>query len=181
VNLKSSAILIVLCLPAVIAGKSDSRELASAERKFAHIETNGRSSRPNPAPTILTEAEVNAYLASDNISLPAGVQSVKLEGDDGVVTGNTRVDFDRIREGAHSSNPLLSIVVHAHGSGGRGQVHVDSVSLDTIEVPRFVLQLFVDKFLKPKYPELGLDSEFALPDRIDMATVGKHERTIVQK
>jgi hypothetical protein len=190
VNLKSSAILIVLCLPAVIAGKSDSRELASAERKFAHIETNGRSSRPNPAPTILTEAEVNAYLASDNISLPAGVQSVKLEGDDGVVTGNTRVDFDRIREGAHSSNPLLSIfsgvhevvvVVHAHGSGGRGQVHVDSVSLDTIEVPRFVLQLFVDKFLKPKYPELGLDSEFALPDRIDMATVGKHELTIVQK
>ncbi len=189
-NLRSSAILILLCSPVIVAGKSGSRDLASAERKIAYIESNGRSSRPKPTPTVLTEAEVNAYLASDNVRLPAGVDSVKLDGEDGVVTGNTRVDFDRIREGAHSSNPLLSIfsgihdvvvVVHARGTGGRGQVHVDSVSLDNIEVPRFVLQLFVDKFLKPKYPELGLDSQFTLPDRIDTATVGRHELTIIQR
>lgn len=189
-NLNFSAILILLCLPLAVAGTTGSRDLLSAERKIDHIEANGRSPHPNPSPTVLTEAEVNAYLASDNVRLPAGVHSVTLEGEDGVITGNSRIDFDRIREGAHSSNPLLSIfsgvhdvvvVVHAHGAGGRGQVHVDSVSLDNIEVPRFVLQLFVDKFLKPKYPELGLDSQFALPDRIDTATVGKHELTIIQK
>ena len=189
-NLKFCAIVILLCLPLAVAGKSDSRDLASAERKIARIEANGRSPRPNPAATVLTEAEVNAYLASDNVRLPAGVESVKLAGEDGVVTGNSRVDFDRIREGAHSANPLLSIfsgvhdvmvVVHAHGVGGRGQVHVDSVSLDNIEVPRFVLQLFVDKFLKPKYPELGLDSQFVLPDRIDSAAVGRHELIVTQK
>jgi hypothetical protein len=190
VNLKFCAILILLCLPLAVAGKSDSRDLTSAERKIDHIEANGRSSRPNPTPTVFTEAEVNAYLASDNVRLPAGVQSVKLEGEDGVITGNARVDFDRIREGSHSSNPLLSVfsgvhdvvvVAHAHGVGGRGQVQVDSVSIDNIEVPRFVLQLFVEKFLTPKYPELGLDSQFKLPDRIDTATVGRHELTTVQK
>ena len=189
-NLKFCAILILLCLPLAVAGKSNSSDLALAERKINHIESNGRSPRPDETPTVFTEPEVNAYLASDNVRLPAGVQSVKIEGEDGVITGNARVDFDRIREGAHSSNPLLSIfsgihdvvvVAHARGAGERGQVHVDLVSIDNIEVPRFVLQLFVEKFLTPKYPELGLDSQFKLPDRIDTATVGHHELTVTQK
>ena len=189
-NLKFSFILILLCLALSIAAKSGSRDLASAERKIDHVEANGRSPHPNQTPTIFSEAEVNAYLASDNIQLPNGVQSVKLEGEDGVITGHAHVDFDRIREGAHSSNPLLSIfsgvhdvvvVAHAHGAQGRGLVHVDSVSIDDMEVPHFVLQLFVDKFLTPKYPDLGIDSQFALADRIDSATVGTHELTVIQK
>jgi hypothetical protein len=190
VNLKYPAILILLCLPLSMAAKSGSRELVSAERKIGHIESNGRSSRPNQTPTVFTEAEANAYLASDNVKMPAGVQSVILEGEDGVITGHSRVDFDRLREGVHSSNPLLSIfsgvhdvvvAAHAHGAQGTGHVHVDSVSIDDMEVPHFVLQLFVDKFLTPKYPDLGIDSQFALPDRIDNATVGTHELTIIQK
>ena len=189
-NLKYSAILILLCLPLTIVAKSGSRDLASAERKIDHVEANGRSPHPNQIPTVFSEAEVNAYLASDNVKLPNGVQSVKLEGEDGVITGNARVDFDRIREGSHSSNPLLSVfsgvhdvvvVAHAHGAEGRGHVHVDSVSIDDMEIPRFVLQLFVDKFLTPKYPDLGIDSQFALADRIDSATVGTHVLTIIQK
>jgi hypothetical protein len=190
VNLKHSAILILLCLPLNVIAKSGSRDLDSAERKIDHVEANGRSPRPSQTPTVFTEAEVNAYLASDHVRLPAGVESVKLEGEDGVITGNARVDFDRIREGAHSSNPLLSVfsgihdvlvVAHAHGAQGRGHVHVDLVSIDDVEVPRFVLQLFVDKFLTPKYPDLGIDSQFALADRIDTAAVGTHELTIIQK
>lgn len=189
-NLKYSAILILLCVPLSIVAKSGSRDLDSAERKIARIEANARSPHPNQTPTVFTEAEANAYLASDNVRLPVGVESVKLEGEDGVITGNARVDFDRIREGTHSSNPLLSIfsgvhdvvvIAHAHGAQGRGHVHVDSVSIDDMEVPHFVLQLFVDKFLTPKYPDLGIDSQFAMADRIDTATVGTHELSIVQK
>jgi len=190
VNLKYSAILLLLCLPLTVVGESGSRDLASAERKIDHVESNGRSSHPNQTPTVFTEAEVNVYLASDNVRLPAGVESVKLEGENGVITGSARVDFDRVREGTHSSNPLLSVfsgvhdvvvVAHAHGAEGRGHVHVDSVSIDDMEVPHFELQLFVDKFLTPKYPDLGIDSQFALADRIDSATVGSHELTIIQK
>jgi hypothetical protein len=190
VSAKFLAICILLCVSFAAAGEAISRDLASMERKLNRIEANGRSAHPDQTPTVFTEPEVNAYLASDNVRLPAGVQSVKLEGEAGVITGRARVDFDRIREGTHSSNPLLSIfsgihdvvvVAHAHGAGGRGQVHVDSVSIDNIEVPRFVLQLFVEKFLQPKYPELGLDSQFRLPDRIDTATVGRHELIATQK
>jgi hypothetical protein len=190
VNLKYSAILLLLCLPLSIVATPGSRDLASAQRKIAHVESNGRSPHPNQTPTVFTEGEVNAYLASDNVRLPVGVESVKLEGEDGVITGNAHVDFDRIREGTHSSNPLLSIfsgvhdvvvVAHAHGAEGRGHVHVDSVSIDDMEVPHFVLQLFVDKFLTPKYPDLGIDSQFAMAGRIDTATVGTHELTVIQK
>jgi hypothetical protein len=107
-----------------------------------------------------------------------------------VITANSRVDFDQLRAGAHSSNPLLLIfsgvhdvlvVAHAHGRGGQGFVQVDSVSLDGVEIPRFVLQLFADKYLHPKYPKVGLESQFTLPDKIDSASVGVHKLTVIQK
>lgn len=58
---------------------------------------------------------------------------------------------------------------------------MDSVSLDGVEVPRFVLEMFVEKYLKPKYPNIGIDSRFALPARVDAATVGLHKVTVTQK
>jgi hypothetical protein len=131
------------------------------ERKLQHIENNSAAAHPDPAPTVFTEVEVNAYLASGGVILPQGVQSVHLQGQSGVVTATTRVDFDRLKAGQNSSNPLLSIFsgVHdvvvnadAHGAGGQGFVHVNSVSIDDVDVPRLVLQLFVEKYLQPKYP-----------------------------
>jgi hypothetical protein len=58
---------------------------------------------------------------------------------------------------------------------------VDSVSIDGVDVPRFVLELFVEKYLKPKYPTIGIDSELALPARVETATVGLHKVTLTQK
>ena len=75
----------------------------------------------------------------------------------------------------------MAASAHAYGTRGEGIVHVDSVSIDGVEVPSFVLQLFVDKYLKPKYPNVGIDSRFALPARIDTATVGLHKVSVTQK
>ena len=169
---------------------SESEAAASAQHKVDHIEANGALARPNPAPTEFTEQEINAYIASGKIQLPDGVKSVHMVGVDGTVTGTARVDFDQIQAGHKSSNPLLSmfsgvhdveVQAHAQGSGGTGTVHVDSVILDGAEIPRFLLQLFVEKYLQPKYPDVGLDSRFALPDRIDTATIGRHLLTVTQK
>jgi hypothetical protein len=186
----SLLIIFLSLLSANSPAKTHSADAASMGQKLRHIESNGQSARPDQTPTVITEQEVNAYLASDNVALPTGVRSVKLEGQPGTITGSAQIDFDRIREGSRSSNPLLSVfsgvhdvIVHAHayGAARQGYVHVDSVSLDGVEVPRFVLQLFVEKYLQPKYPELGLDSRFALPDRVDTATVGEHKLTVTQK
>src|SRR5581483_4567958 len=190
------ATLLVAVLVTAVLGFTQSKPAvntaaaASAQRKLQHIESNAQQPHPDSTPTEITEQEVNAYLASGDVQLPAGVQSVQLQAQPGAVNGTSRVDFDQVKAGQHSSNPLLAVfsgvhdvqvMTHAYGKAGRGYVHVDSVSIDGIEVPQFALQLFVDKYIKPKYPNVGIDSEFALPDRIDTAVVGLHKVTVAQK
>jgi len=164
--------------------------IQSAERKLQYLDENGRRAQPDPRPTELTESEINAYLASGKVQLPQGVESLQLAGTPGVITAHCRVDFDKVRAGRANSNPLLrlfsgvhEVVVEANASGTnhQGRVHVNSVAIDDIEVPRFVLQLFVDKYITPRYPGVGLDSTFALPSKIDTATVGSHKLTVVQR
>lgn len=163
---------------------------ASFERKLQHVQSNGAQTHPDSSPTEFSEQEINTYFTSGNVALPAGVKSVVFQEQPGIVIGTSRVDFDELKAGKNSYNPLLSIfsglhdvvvMAHAYGAKGEGLVHVDSVSLDGVEVPQFVLQLFVEKYLTPKYPDIGLDSRFALPARVDAATVGLHRVTVTQK
>jgi hypothetical protein len=169
---------------------STSDQTASAERKLQHLQSNGAQAHPDPVPTEFTEQEINAYFASGKVELPDGVQSVVFQEQPGAVTGTSRVDFDKLKAGKNSYNPLLSVfsglhdvivTAHAYGTHGQGVVHVDSVSLDGVEVPGFVLELFVEKYLKPRYPNIGIDSRFALPARVDAATVGLHKVSVIQK
>jgi hypothetical protein len=169
---------------------STSDQTANAERKLQHLQSNGAQAHPDPVPTEFTEQEINAYFASGKVELPDGVQSVVFQEQPGVVTGTSRVDFDKLKAGKNSYNPLLSafsglhdviVTAHAYGAHGQGLVHVDSVSIDGVEVPGFVLELFVEKYLKPRYPNIGIDSRFALPARVDAATVGLHKVSVIQK
>jgi hypothetical protein len=164
--------------------------VAGVEQKLQRLEDNGAQSSPGSYPTEFTEQEINAYVASGNVKLPAGVQSVVFREQPQVVIGTARVDFDQLKAGKNSYNPLLSVfsglhdvvaTAHAHGVHGEGIVHVDSVSIDGVDVPPFVLNLFVEKYLKPKYPDIGIDSRFALPARVDTAIVGLHKVTVTQK
>jgi hypothetical protein len=173
-----------------LAQSSTNSAAASMQHKLDHVQRNGSRAQPEPSPTEFTETEVNAYFASGNIQLPAGVRSVTFQGQPGVVTGTARVDFDQIKAGRSPYNPLLSmfsgvhdvlVVAHAYGKNGEGFVHVDSVSLDDVQIPRFALQLFVEKYLRPKYPNIGMDSRFALPARVETATVGLHRLAVMQK
>jgi hypothetical protein len=162
----------------------------SAERKFAHIEQNGKLPRPDPAPTVLTEREVNAWFSSAQADLPKGVHRLQLQADPGIIHGTADVDFDQVTGGRYSANPLMSLFsgvhqvkadAHGQGANGIGQVHIDSVSLDGIAVPRMALEYFVDHYIRPKYPNLGIDSTFKLPNKINQADVGSHEVTLIQR
>jgi hypothetical protein len=171
-------------------GGSGHRLADSLQTKLDHILQNGQKARPDQAPTVMTEEEVNDYIASGRIVLPQGVKKLRMEGRSGIVTAFLTVDFDEIRAGQKSSNPMLSIFSGQHdvrveadaaGSGGQGRVHVREVLIDGITVPRMALEYFVSKYLTPKYPNVGVDSEFQLPNKIDLATVGYHKLTVTQK
>ena len=180
----------LLFLTALWFSQAIQQQVASMQKKLDHIQANAKLAHPDPSPTDFTEDQVNAYVNSGEVKLPAGVQTVKFRGSTGVITANAQVDFDQLKAGRGSANPMLSIFsgvhdiqvgAHAYGRGARGYVQVDEVSLDGVQIPRFVLQLFVQKYVQPKYPEVGLNSEFSLPDRVDTATVGEHQLKVVQK
>jgi hypothetical protein len=163
---------------------------ASAEAKFRHLEENARRNPPDQTPTVLSEREINAYLSSGHVQLPIGVRSLRFGGQNGVVEAVARVDFDAITAKSQSSNPLLSLfsgvhdvhaVAHGSGSGGQARVHIDSVEIDGVSVPRMALQFFIDRYLQPKYPDVGMDSVFTLPERIDTARIGDHQLILTQK
>jgi len=169
---------------------SGHRLAENMQAKLDHIKQNAERAHPDQAPTVMTEEEVNDYISSGRIVLPQGVKKVKLEGRTGVVTAFLNVDFDEIRAGQKSANPMLSIFSGRHdvrveadgsGTGGQGRVSVKDVSIDGFSVPRMALEYFVSKYITPKYPNVGLDSQFQLPDKVDVATVGYHKLTVTQK
>jgi hypothetical protein len=162
----------------------------TAENKFDHIRQNGSSTTPDQTPTVFSAGELNAWINSSNAQLPVGVKKVQFSSDPGVVHATSSVDFDEITAGKTSGNPLLSLFSGTHevqtearvsGSGGTGQVHIKSVSIDGVSVPHMALEYFVDRYVRPKHPEVGLDTEFKLPSKIDMAVVGSNQLTITQK
>jgi len=184
------SLTVVCALPQQTLSTAASPAVRSMERKLEHIENNAERPRPDSAPTVLTEDEVNAYVNSGAVNLPRGVRRVHLAGMPGVVTAELQVDFDQITQGSRSVNPLLAlfsgvhqvqVATHAYGQRGVGYVHVDRVSLDGVEVPPIALEFFIDRYLKPKHPEIGIDSRFQMPDRIDTAVAGEHRMTVVQK
>ena len=188
--MKSLWIITVLFLCTLCVAAQQHRLADSLQKKIDHIEQNAQAAHPDPIPTILTEDEINDYFAAGRVKLPQGVKKVTFRGQSGVVTALAVIDFDEIKQGQHTSNPLLSIFNGTHnvsieadavGIAGKGKVHVRTVTIDGIEVPRMALEFFVNKYIKPKYPNLGIDSEFQLTDKIDAATVGYHKLTVTQK
>jgi hypothetical protein len=185
-------VLFFLCIVALAAQQTQSHRLAnSMQAKLDHLEKNAAKPRPDPAPTVITEDEINDYLAAGRVKLPQGVKKVTFQGQSGIVTAFLTVDFDEIKAGRGGpSNPLLSIFNGTHnvraeadavGVGGTGKVHIRTVEIDGVIVPRMALQFFIDRYLRPKYPDIGMDSAFKLPERIDTATVGYHKLTVTQK
>ena len=176
--------------PASNAGKQQAVLADRAAQKLAYIQRNGMKATPDQKPTVLTDDELNAYFADGRVKLPVGVKKVRYQTKPGTLTVNTQVDFDEVRAGQKSSNPLLGIFSGVHdvevvaqgaGSGGIARVQVESAAIDGVTVPRFVLEMFVDKVLKPKYPKAALDSEFKMPARVDMAELGEKKLTLTQK
>lgn len=152
----------------------------------------GYASNPSKAGlvTILTQDELDAYFSEGGVKMPDGLSDTRLDFEPGVANGSAQVDFEKVTAKNRSSNPLLSLFTGIHtvrvtadavGAHGRASVKIQSVSFDGIEIPRAALEFFIQKYLQPKYPEAGLDMVFAMPARVETATIGEGQVTFVQK
>jgi hypothetical protein len=182
---------IALSQPANKTAGTSSADIAAANRfqqKLDYLKQNSEKEKPDQRPTVLAESDLNAYFAAGRVKLPNGLEKIKFSVLPGKGTVQMTVNFDELT--AHSSNPLLALFTgthladvnaHGEGSGGIAHAHVDTVTLDGSEIPRFVLQLFVEKMLQPKYPQASLDPNIRLPEKIDLVILGERKITVTQK
>lgn len=171
--------------------KSQAAAADSFQKKVEFIQANAAAPQPDRRPVVFAQEEINAYFAERRLKMPDGVKTVAFDLKPNQVTASTRVDFEQLRQSRPSANPLLSIfdgmhdcqvVAHTEPEGpGVVHVKVESVVIDGVNVPRMALQMFVDHYVKPKYPNVGLDNDYQLPARIESATVADQQGTTVQK
>jgi hypothetical protein len=182
--------VLLLLAPAWAAQSSGDPAAGRMERKLRHLAQNAARKPPDPAPSALTEEEVNAYFADGRIPLPAGVKRVRFRGTPGVITATARVDFDELTAGRRAQHPLLllftgrhdvTVVAQAEGSEGEGVVTVESVAINGRRVPRQALEFFLSRYVTPRYPSVGMESRFPMPARIATATVEEARLVVVQK
>jgi hypothetical protein len=183
--------LFAILLPAASRARAHSPAFERAVQRLDWIARNGERPDPSPRPTVLTADEWNAYLNEGGIKLPAGVTGVRITSEPGIAQGEANIDFDRLTENRTRSNPLLflftgrhQVTITAHGRAidGIATVHVDTVTFDGMPIPRFALEFFASRFLQPRFGKAyGLDSTFALHNRIDTAVIGNDQVTLTQR
>jgi len=189
-------LVLLLLLSAVPAAVSQAQtgdhspQFRSMQKKIAYLRANAAKPNPDPKPVELTEPEVNAYFNEGGVKLPKGVSHVRLASTPGLIEGHAQVDFEALTQGKSSSNPLfklfsgthdIAVTAQASGTNGTGSIREQSVSLDGIAMPQMLLQLFVQHYLTPKYPNVGITSTFKLPLRIESAVVESGRVSLVQK
>ncbi|MCU1285731.1 MAG: hypothetical protein JWO13_2081 [Acidobacteriales bacterium] len=193
----SLALFSILCAPSSAiqtAGSETTRvqiEAAdSMQRKVDFLKRNATLTPADPRPTVFSQTEINAYFAQRRVPMPEGVKSVTFTLETGEVTARTHVDFDELTAKARSNNPLLAIfsgthdvqvVATADGSEGTAHVSVKSVALDGVGIPRMALEMFIERFVNPKFPTVRLDGDYKLPVRIDTVQIGHRTGTVTQK
>jgi hypothetical protein len=175
------------------ASETSRMERAAADamqRKITYVDHNGHLAKPDPRPTIFIQSEINAYFQERRLKMPEGVRSVVWTLSPGTVMARTRVDFDEITANRRADHPLLMIfsgihdvevVAEASGLNGIAHVRVESASIDGVNIPRRVLQMFIDRWVKPKYPNVDLENDYQMPVRINYVQIQDRKATLTQK
>jgi hypothetical protein len=152
----------------------------SIQQKLVYLKLNAAKTHPDPKPVELTEAEVNAYFNEGGVKLPKGVSQVHLTSRPGIIDGHAHVDFEPIMQGRNPNNPLynlfsgshdIHVVAEAAGVNGIATIKTQTVELDNVAVPEWALEFFVQRYLTPRYPNVGMTSTFKMPLRIQTARI----------
>jgi hypothetical protein len=179
------------------AGVGPSRaDAASLRKKVTTITQIGGSPPARQARrTMVTENEVNAYLAFDATDqIPVGVvdPAITIAGG-GRVSARAVVDLDAVRK-QKVQRSLLDPMNYATGrvpvtaigvlktADGVGRVEFESAAIGPLPVPKLILQEIVSYYSRsPERPGgIGLDDAFMLPARIREIQVEVGRAIVVQ-
>lgn len=188
---------VVLALGVSVAAgpAANRRDAELLKQKVALINAHAEKPSKQGRRTIVTEREVNAYLAYDaHDQIPAGVvePSVTIVGA-GRLSGRAVVDLDAVRKAKNATSfwdPMAYLTgrlpVTATGllktQQGTGQFLLETAAIAGVPVPKILLQEIVSYYSRtPSKPAgIGLDDPFALPSRIREIQVERGQAIIIQ-
>jgi hypothetical protein len=208
-------ILVAIAAPDLVAGvrqssrPAGSRDLvsradaASLRQKVTSIEQQAavvpdpgtRPPRPAARSTVVTEREVNSYLAYDAGSqIPVGITGPRITIlDDRRLAATALVDLDAVRAHHKSAgwfDPMnflsgrlpVAVSGRLQTADGLAKFDLESASVSNIPIPRTLLQELVSYYSRtPQNPRgLNLDDSFVLPARIRQIDVRLGEAVVIQ-
>jgi hypothetical protein len=139
-----------------------------------------------PVTVEASEEELESYvLFSLREDIPAKVESIDVLLTPGTVAADTKMTF-----GSNpTNNAILDVLISGthrffvkgqlSASGGKGKFILQEARVDGIPVPIVLIETLIEKYVKPKYPDVKLDEPFAMPWGIEELTITAGKTTIV--
>lgn len=169
---------------------------AAADRmvkKLEQIETNAKTRFHRGMLTTLSEEEVNSYFQYRmGKRIPPGVTEIRFTFHRDRVTGNCIADFEKVKAAQRRPvNPIVDQLlagvkpVSAAGqftsANGSGLFHLEEVSVGSIGLSGWLLDLVIKYFVLPRYPQAAIDRPFELGYNIEQVVLEEHRVIVRQK
>jgi hypothetical protein len=152
----------------------------SAREKLAKIE---QEKLPPRAVVAFTPAELNAY-AAEQVRTAVGdaVRQPRLEFDAAAITGSAQVDFVKLQTSRGQPPGMIlrwllrgekpvSVRVRLSSAKGQARVDIEEVRVSGIPLTGSALELVIDYYLRPRYPEVAIAEPFELRHKVDRLEV----------
>jgi hypothetical protein len=156
---------------AVESGAPSKQAAQSLQTKIDNIKKADAAGRPHTLVEVqVTETELESYVLFElRDSIPAQLDALDVQLTPGAVAADTQLTFNSNATG----NPLFDALVGGthnlfvkgklSGAEGLGRFDLDEVRVDGIPVPKVLIYTLVDKYVKPKYPDVDMKAPFELP------------------
>jgi len=134
----------------------------------------------------VSDAELESYVLYElREDIPARVDSIDVQLTPGSVAANTKITFGN----SPTNNPLIDVLISGthrlfvkgklQARGGQAKFSLQEARVDGIPVPLILIETLIDKYVKPKYPDVNLDEPFVMPWGIKDLTITSGKATIV--
>ena len=142
---------------------------------------------PDAATSIrVTDVEMESFVFfSMKDEIPAHVRSINVTTESGSISVAAELSFDS-QEG--SGNPIVDILLRnphslfvggtLEGHAGEGTFGLQQVRVDGFPVPIAVVEALVERFVKPRFPQVDLNEDFPIPWGIDEIALAPEGATI---
>ena len=134
----------------------------------------------------VSEVELESYVLFHlRDDIPARLDSIDVQLTEGAVAADTKMTFPPDMTGNQVTDLLIAgthnffVKGKLSATGTHGKFELEEVKVDGIPVPNILVEMLINKYVKPKYPNVDLNSPFTMPWGIESLVITPGKTTIV--